>query len=204
MVQVPSQPLCTSETPCCKITLRNSRPCAAVKDGRFYDSSPRRRGPELQEAHTPSEAVSPAQGEPRAGLERRSRGARALGQVLFIYLKQMALTSLTKSFVLFVHRNEIKKKKTKNTFSLQSGTTPQQKSTPNFFSGGRLLHSCDKTVTSGEESTRARVPSAGARACCARGHGPVGRSSRGGTSMPQAASSDRLGCPSGGRSGRPP
>lgn len=110
-MQVPSQPLCTSETPCCKITLRNSRPCAAVKDGRFYDSSPRRRGPELQEAHTPSEAVSPAQGEPRAGLERRSRGARALGQVLFIYLKQMALTSLTKSFVLFVHRNEIKKKK---------------------------------------------------------------------------------------------
>lgn len=68
-------------------------------------------GPELQEAHTPSEAVSPAQGEPRAGLERRSRGTRALGQVLFIYLKQMALTSLTKSFVLFVHRNEIKKKK---------------------------------------------------------------------------------------------
>lgn len=120
MVQVPSQPLCTSETPCCKITLRNSRPCAAVKDGRFYDSSPRRRGPELQEAHTPSEAVSPAQGEPRAGLERRSRGARALGQVLFIYLKHMALTSLTKSFVLFVHRNEIKKKTKPKTHSLCS------------------------------------------------------------------------------------
>lgn len=106
MVQVPSQPLAVkslSETP---VPVQPS-------DGRFYDSSPRRRGPELQEAHTPSEAVSPAQGEPRAGLERRSRGARALGQVLFIYLKQMALTSLTKSFVLFVHRNEIKKKKPK-------------------------------------------------------------------------------------------
>lgn len=77
--------------------------------------------------------MSPAQGEPRAGLERRSRGARALGQVLFIYLKQMALTSLTKSFVLFVHRNEIKKKNQKHILSAVRNYSSIKKHTKFLF-----------------------------------------------------------------------
>lgn len=68
------------------------------------------------EAPSSREPAYPRGREPCAGRAAnwagaKARGARALGQVLFIYLKLMALASLSKSSVLSLFRGMEKKKR---------------------------------------------------------------------------------------------
>lgn len=109
------------------------------------------------EAPSSREPAYPRGREPCAGRAanwagaKAPRGAGARPGAFHLFKANGSRISQQVFRSLFVQRNG--KKETRSLCSQE--LLLNKKSTPNFFSGGRLLCRCDKTVTSGEESTRA-------------------------------------------------